>query len=641
MPQFSPDGRFVLSSDTLPWSSLNWAWLTPTTAIGYGAFNQPDVGLWTYDYATGARTRLGDCGFRLQRGIYADGRGHWLADLINGTLDSERREFGAGRLAAGMSPDGDQVFIRTPDFAALIVRRPDGTEVVHENGEVQTSTVRMRDGVLLWRGGGTYHALDRVLPITEGTDWRLRGRWLTGYVSGWGLALWNIDGDGHGYWLSADGNDFYPDVFDDGHGIVRVVSASTQGDTGVRMYECDLAGQRYRRNDGPWTPLVPVDLRLSPPAPALEAPDIPDFGRQVGVGYFKLTTAARQVDGPGHFELLTDGVPWSSVRDKSRPIIADVASAMSVPAEKLIAIFDEIRSGHAAAARAFADRLQIPVIWYSDHFPYFDASAERVPLLRPHDYLMVKSYPTESAAQIAAELDRLVTVHPRLSVAWPVYTQAWNIETVIAHQRPLADVVRARPAVHLIGLFCGGARDNGVGTYPVLADCGARVIAASQGMPDLGTGHAAPVDPKPEPAPIPPQPRPPSSTTSFFARARATGAHMDTKRGYLVDNGRFTGIEPNNPKGEGDLAYPVYADREQGNGWELVELTKVSATEVSARYVEANRYLCLTANDGRQSRAAVGPWETLQAAEQPDGTILVYRKHDGRLVDVLEFREAA
>lgn len=116
---------------------------------------------------------------------------------------------------------------------------------------------------------------------------------------------------------------------------------------------------------------------------------------------------------------------------------------------------------------------------------------------------------------------------------------------------------------------------------------------------------------------------------------------MDTKRGYLVDNGKFTGIDPHDAKGDGEAAFPVYADREKGAGWEEVELAKLSDTAVSARYVEANRYLCLTQNGERQSRAGVGPWETLQAAQQPDGTILVYRKHDGRIVDVLEFREAA
>ena len=240
----------------------------------------------------------------------------------------------------------------------------------------------------------------------------------------------------------------------------------------------------------------------------LTAPVIAPFGRHVGVGLFKVTTAARVTDGPGHFEVLTDGVPWQLCRDKTRPLIADLQSAPSVPEGKLLALFAVVDRDSISAATRFAERNRVPVIWYDDVFPF---RSELVPLA---GYWMVKGYPTATPAALDVELTRLEAIHLRLMLAWPVYLQqppTWDLIDVVSTQAALADVVRRHPSVVLLGCFSGAGRDNGIGTYPVLAECYARLLAASDGLPDLADGPVpvpVPPDPGPDPVPEPPDPIP-------------------------------------------------------------------------------------------------------------------------------------
>jgi len=247
-----------------------------------------------------------------------------------------------------------------------------------------------------------------------------------------------------------------------------------------------------------------IQVTTGPPFPSvgdITAPEITAFGRQMGVGLFKVTTKTDDgylsTAGPGHFEILTDGAPWLMCRDKTRPVIADLQSAPSVAEGRLLALFVVVGRDNYRLAQAFATRNRVPIIWYSDEFPFADAGVPR------HGWWMVKGYPTATPDEIDRELTRVEAIQPRLMLAWPVYIQqpmTWSLRGVVAHQAPLADVVRRHPSVVLLGCFSGAGRDNGIGTYPVLAECYTRLLGASDGLPDLAGG--------PVPVPVPPDPEP-------------------------------------------------------------------------------------------------------------------------------------
>jgi hypothetical protein len=113
---------------------------------------------------------------------------------------------------------------------------------------------------------------------------------------------------------------------------------------------------------------------------------------------------------------------------------------------------------------------------------------------------------------------------------------------------------------------------------------------------------------------------------------------------YLKLAQHYIGVSPTPiPDQEGDAAYPVYADRERGGGWEAVELTQ-AGPHFYVRFTESNRTLSLTPEGLLQSRTAgtTGPWEAFFATTQPDGINLLYRRNEdpsrSLIVPVLEIQ---
>lgn len=378
-------------------------------------------------------------------------------------------------------------------------------------------------------------------------------------------------------------------------------------------------------NTGHVGPITRARVRLADAQP-IPFQKWPKLGREVGIGYFKVTTGAGSFDAPGHFEILTDGVPWFSVKDKSRPVIADLPSAASVPDGKLLAIFADVYQ--AWNPRATADRLGIPVVWYSDEFPYPDRMVSQA----PGDFYCLKAYPTATPAEIDRELSRLEAIHPRLAVAWPSYVQTpptWSLVDVLAHQRPLFDVVRRHPSVTLIGCFSGPGREGGIGTYPELAPYVERLLAASDGLPDLGTNVP---DPGPTPEPEP-EPEPTPEPSSPYPLAVEVSMEPESV-GLLGPGGFFARVDPADPS-------RIYFDKTSVGGHERVEVTKPD-DKFTLRFEAANvivngapKWQCGTdLNRQFETRPPDqrGGDESWSIVRMPDDRIVAYVQHenDGR-----------
>ncbi len=111
---------------------------------------------------------------------------------------------------------------------------------------------------------------------------------------------------------------------------------------------------------------------------------------------------------------------------------------------------------------------------------------------------------------------------------------------------------------------------------------------------------------------------------------------------FLRRNGHYLGVEPTPVPGRvGNAAYPVYANRDAGGGWEVAEATRHD-TWWDVRFVDANRQLTITPW-GLESRpaGAIGINEQLQLTEQPEGIALAYCVIDRRPLPLMLTIEAA
>ncbi|MCR4375666.1 MAG: hypothetical protein NUW22_12535 [Acidobacteria bacterium] len=435
--------------------------------------------------------------------LYAGG-GQWLAFLAgNGGVRAPWALRLPAAAALGMAPDGTAfVVVDYQGDRGIAAYRP---------GQLQPAYVlpdaRVQVGQFACLDGGRF-----VWTIADGQN-ILRASGLPAPAQiepAYGPALIEVDGE---VWIAYGTQSdrlLLHQLSDASKGFVL----STRETFGLALWSpapCEIEAC-WSGNTGHVGPITRARVRLADAQP-IPFPAWPKLNRKVGVGYFKVTTGAGAFDAPGHFEILTDGVPWFSVRDKTRPVIADLESAASVPVGQLIAIFADVYQ--TWDPRQIADRRGVPVIWYSDEFPYPDRSVWPT----SGDFLMLKCYPTATPAEIDRELSRLEGVHPRLAVAWPSYVQTpptWSLAECLAHQRPLFDVVRRHPSVTLIGCFSGPGRSGGIGTYPELAPYVDRLLAASDGLPNLGVIVPTP-GPTPAPVPVPdPIPDPEPSPEPVF-----------------------------------------------------------------------------------------------------------------------------
>lgn len=263
------------------------------------------------------------------------------------------------------------------------------------------------------------------------------------------------------------------------------------------------------------------------------------------------------------------------------------------------------------------------VIWCHD-----GPEVPQLPPLRPWDQVWVECYRQAGESLVASERRWQTAVQQVLAQCAndvgiiPMFycqggappNELWTVAEVLAGLRTLSALVNSSSRIKVVAPFAW-ERANGITAHPELQQAWRQLLAAG-GQPTF--------IPIPSPAP-------------FFLPGHRMS---DTKQGYLKFAGKFTGIDPTAQAGEGDAAFPVYADREAAGSWEQVEVTKVSPTAFTFRYLAANRFLSLTPERAFESRAEAHGWETLQGAVQPDGTILVYRREGDTLLPVLTFVEA-
>ncbi len=356
--RFSVDGK-PLNTDTLGTNAMDWGWLDKDTAIGYRYDVTPN-GLYTFSTVTGKFTFLGDYQSAIRVRFYA-ASGAWLVDLTTGPLDSNGTRWdGETNSACGMGDQGERIFVRKPDFSALVIEG----SVINAPGFHNSSPVTLKQGFLMYDGGGGPTDRDgnvvgphgAMQTFTIAPDGQ---KWCVGYVGGWGLGLWKW-GSMRGYCLSTD-LDFYPDVVALSSSRLRVGSSGTQGDTILKIYDVDLAMRQFMFRER-WQPLVEVDFSQPPvdqtPFTAWEGPFFASSNR-----YGSATT-------PGNCEVLLQGT--YDLLEVKRPVLAGVGEAASVPDSQLIGVFWQADPATYAQALAYAKHRKRPLYVYSDTNVYPD-----------------------------------------------------------------------------------------------------------------------------------------------------------------------------------------------------------------------------------------------------------------------------
>jgi hypothetical protein len=124
-------------------------------------------------------------------------------------------------------------------------------------------------------------------------------------------------------------------------------------------------------------------------------------------------------------------------------------------------------------------------------------------------------------------------------------------------------------------------------------------------------------------------------------------------RAYVKTAQFYTGINPTAQTKDlhghpltGDGEFPIYFNRpgqkNEGGGWETVELTPHDGGQFDVRYVDSNRQLSVDQFGAMTSRAAgaIGSDELFYATTQPDGSNLLYRFQNGVLVSTVLTLEA-
>jgi len=496
--KFSPQG--ILRSEAQPYSSLGWDWLTDRVAIGYGAFDTPNVGLFTFDYSTQQLTRLGNFDALQQRGIYADGHGHWLANLATGPLTEDGQRWAdADRLAAGMSPEGKRIFIQKPGFNGFIVRPLDGPEMPYGAPAIRPGTITMKGGVLLYQSGISLRAFGAADPfappcadVTFAVD-AAGARWLAGYVAGWGLCAWPW-GSGPGCFgrcLSTDGRDYYPDL-DRSTGVLRVASAEYADNSGLRLYEFSADLTMARRNGGEWFTTPLVDL-FQPPA---AVPTVPALNHRISIVPFK--------DPQGDTHADAEVVVNRAAQQRERPCwVAE--DSVDCAKGQILGIYTEA-STRAALARAIgvAQSLHVRVAFCHDGT---DLDRELVAHLRPCDQVWLECYRTkaetlaQSIARWSSNLAQLRTVwSSAIGLIPQEYNQGgigadevWTTQESLEACAAVPTLANSCPQVVTIAPF-EYLRANGIIAHPALRIWLDALIAATPGVPEL-----APIDPPPPP----------------------------------------------------------------------------------------------------------------------------------------------
>jgi hypothetical protein len=167
------------------------------------------------------------------------------------------------------------------------------------------------------------------------------------------------------------------------------------------------------------------------------------------------------------------------------------------------------------------------------------------------------------------------------------------------------------------------------------------------------TGCVSPDGPFEKPWDSPPQPVPtpdPVPTPTPLPPAQPVGGSM---RAYVKTAQFYTGINPTAQTKDlhghpltGDGEFPIYFNRpgqkNEGGGWETVELTPHDGGQFDVRYVDSNRQLSVDQFGAMTSRAAgaIGSDELFYATTQPDGSNLLYRFQNGVLVSTVLTLEA-
>lgn len=110
----------------------------------------------------------------------------------------------------------------------------------------------------------------------------------------------------------------------------------------------------------------------------------------------------------------------------------------------------------------------------------------------------------------------------------------------------------------------------------------------------------------------------------------------ETIKAVAKVNGHYIGLQP----GTAD----VYADRDTAGSWEELALTKhADGKTFDVLLKAADKQLSQNLSGGLESRpkGTGGSWETFYATEQPDGSKLLYRLEQGRLLTVLQLEVLA
>jgi hypothetical protein len=281
--RFSPDGRYALNSDTLGFNAMDAWWLTNDTVMTYRYDEAVPVAAYTCKFPEMAWKFLNNYQADHRIRMCAMGTGEWLVEFADdapkpGCFDS----LGAfwPHVTYGVMTLGDQrerVFIRKPDFAAIIISL-DGVERYIDAPNWGSGPTTMRQGHLMWDSTSGPRSLFGALVGPPGAMQTFNigpdgQKWCVGYVGGWGLSVWKW-GSMHGYNLSQDPFDFYPDIYVDAVDRMRVGSSMTQGDTRLRIYTLDIAVMKYQDPQGVTHDLVEVDLSQEPVQPPIVPPII-------------------------------------------------------------------------------------------------------------------------------------------------------------------------------------------------------------------------------------------------------------------------------------------------------------------------------------------------------------------------------
>lgn len=314
--KYSPTGEFFLNSDILGFPAMDWGWLNENTAIGYRYDLIPN-GLYTFYFPDGSIKFLGDYN-SANRLRFFSSNNEWLVDLTTGPIDNRGAKWDASMFAArGLGNRGERLFICKPDYQKIYI--DDGS--FYNASNYLDDSFTMKNGRLMWHSTNGPRDIDGNIVGPPGSMQTFSGDWCCGYVVNQGLCLWKW-GSTIGYVLSSDGKDYYPDLFIEEDGWIKIGSTETQGDTGAREYIFNAISKELIINSEIKN-LEEIDL-LKSPEPVFILPDIIDTSYPCYVGS---SWVPKGEEAPGNCQFLTEmaGEPvqsWNEMKDAKRDIFA-------------------------------------------------------------------------------------------------------------------------------------------------------------------------------------------------------------------------------------------------------------------------------------------------------------------------------